>query len=106
MNSSTKVVFLRLRNRVLNRFKALKKTAKIARQSKRIAKPNKKTLRVVPKPAIRTRSSPLSSPKSSPKSSPVKFGARTASALKGHRRMFLRNRRLMMTYIQRSVACF
>ena len=101
MNTPTKIRFLRLRNRVLNRFKAIKKVVRHTK-SKQITKSPKRTLRVVPKTHIRTRSSPVTSPKSSP----VKFGSRTAAALVGHRRLFLRNRRLMMAYALPAIACF
>ena len=49
----SKVIFLRLRNRTLNKFKAQKTKKVVKRSAKRVARPNKikKTLRVIPKTA-------------------------------------------------------
>ena len=108
----SKVVFLRLRNRTLNKFKVVKAKKAVKKVAKRAAKPNqiKKTLRVVnivasPKaaaaPAVIGKASPQQKSSKSPspvakQGSPVpKIGARTLHSIIGHRRMFLRNRRLM-----------
>ena len=107
----SKVVFLRLRNRTLNKFKATKPKKPAKRLAKKtISKKIKKTLRVVavrkPSPVQKIvpatgKASPQQkqvskAPSPVAKHSPVpKIGARTLSSLIGHRRLFLRNRRLM-----------
>ena len=95
-----KASFIKLRNRALNKFKTIK-TKKIgARAVKKVARPNKikKTLRVrkvniSTKPADQKTSKP-GSPVG--KTSPVaKVSKDVMHSIIGHRRLFLRNRRLM-----------
>ena len=92
----SKVVFISLRNRKLNKFKSVKAKKTSNMKITKVPKSNsiKKTLNVklgfiatgqnLVKPA-----SPVS------KASPVKIGKDTMNAIIGHRRVFLRNRRLM-----------
>ena len=112
----SKIVMLRLRNRILNRFKDTK--ARLLKQRKAIKKaaPSKlgfiargKTLRVVPQSSVtavvalpspgkvspKQRTSKPASPTSKVAGGLPKIGMRTIAALIGHRRLFLRNRRLM-----------
>ena len=91
----SKIVMLKLRNRILNRFKQQKKTLAKKIGSKKITKG--KTLRVVVVQAKQQPVKQISKPVSPVgKISPQpKIGARTVNALIGHRRLFLRNRRLM-----------
>ena len=116
----SKVVKLTLRNRTLNRFKLNKKQKlDVLRQQiksilkKQIKKSAKrlKTLRLITHPQLINPKSVTFSPKmstlsiaklsskpGSPQSkSPIakKIGMRTIKALIGHRRLFLRNRRIM-----------
>ena len=97
----SKVVFLRLRNRTLNKFKAVKakKAVKKVAAKKSASKNIRKTLRVVaakPTGKASPQQKQSKSPSPAGKTSPVpKIGARTISSLIGHRRLFLRNRRLM-----------
>ena len=106
--STNQVVFLRLRNRTLNRFKTIKKTtSQIKKVETMKAKPSraaiiKRTLRVFPQIQIRT----IKAPTSYLKSIPAKYVSRTTSALIGHRRVFLRNRRLMALSAHQQVACY
>ena len=106
------IVMLRLRNRILNRFKQAKKTApKQARPIKK-ATPSPlgfirggKTLRIVPRKlhtdvktvSFTSNTTPvkLVKPTSPVKSEYNKIGSSTMAAIIGHRRLFLRNRRLM-----------
>ena len=113
----SKVVFLRLRNRTLNKFKTVKakKAVKKVAAKKVASKKIKKTLRVVAKVAPVAKqptgkASPQQKQSKSPspvgKHSPVpKIGARTLSSLIGHRRLFLRNRRLMDMAAHRPMVC-
>ena len=116
----SKVVFLRLRNRTINKFKTIKAKKAVKKVAKRAAKPNqiKKTLRVIKKVAPVAKAVPAgkASPqqKASKSPSPVskhgspvpKIGARTLNSIIGHRRMFLRNRRLMELAHRPMVAAF
>ena len=107
--NTKKIVMLRLRNRVLNRFKASKKTKTITKVkpitktmiSILRLKSGKKCLRVITSSGQPSVTVPAQKPPSPVKStgvkppSPVRLGARTVAALQGHRRICLRNRRLM-----------
>ena len=96
-----KVVFINLRNRKLNKFKSAKAklaSPKVAIKTKKI----RKTLRVRKVPLGSVSTKPITeqnkakSPVSSGKTSPVpKVGKEVMASIIGHRRMFLRNRRLM-----------
>ena len=91
------VVFLRLRNRTLNRFKAIKKPASpvkkiLSKKNQIISSASvKRTLRVIPKIQIRTIKAPIRFLKSIP----ARAVAKASATLISHRRVFLRNRRLM-----------
>ena len=95
-----------MRNRTLNKFKALRVKKAVKKVHHRKVRPNqiKKTLRVVPAKKVQSTTSKgahthqkqSKPPSPAGKHSPVaKIGARTISSLIGHRRLFLRNRRLM-----------
>ena len=103
-----KIAMLRLRNRVLNRFKALKRkqtvtTSKIITKNIRNSlglMVVKKVLRVVPKSVLRKSTRPTSgktSPQKNikPTSSVSRLSRRFAGILYGQNRVHLRNRRLM-----------
>ena len=107
----SKVVFLRLRNRTLNKFKAVKakKAVKKVAAKKVASRKIKKTLRVVVKHSagkVSPQQKSSKSPSPVAKQSPAhKIGARTLSSLIGHRRLFLRNRRLMDAAAHRPMVC-
>ena len=105
MSPTNKITMLRLRNRVLNRFKAAKKaratpkTKAIQKKSISILtlKSGKKCLRVIPfSDRVTVSSEKLLSQTCGQKvSSPHRIGARTVASLISSRRICLRNRRLM-----------
>ena len=118
----SKIVMLRLRNRILNRFKQLKKASpKQAKTIKKTITPSPlgfirggKTLRVVPKKlnwdltttnstSVKVSPVKIAKPSSPTKSNIHKIGSSTMAALIGHRRLFLRNRRLMHLHNQNRV---
>ena len=87
-----KTTMLRLRNRILNRFKKTKVSPRkrnlvITKKVKNTLGfvEVKKTLRVVPRKPVSGKTSPQK----------YTFGKMLAAALLGHRRVVLRNRRLM-----------
>ena len=95
-----KASFIRLRNRALNKFKTVKpKRSPVKKVNK--TKKIRKTLRVfrintVKKPVTEQKVQKSVSPNSSGKASPMpKIGKEVMASIIGHRRMFLRNRRLM-----------
>ena len=107
-----KASFIKLRNRALNKFKTVKAKRSGAKVAKKVARPNKikKTLRVKKvhisiKPADQKTSKP-GSPVG--KTSPVaKVSKEVMHNIIGHRRLFLRNRRLMNTApVRPMVACY
>ena len=95
-----KASFIKLRSRALNKFKTVKSKRSGAKVAKKAARPNKikKTLRVKKvhisiKPADQKSNKSASS---SGKTSPIaKVSKDVMHNIIGHRRLFLRNRRLM-----------
>ena len=95
-----KASFIKLRSRAFNKFKLVKSKRAVRRVAKKIVGPNKikKTLRVVKlnisiKPAGQNVSKP-GSPVG--KTSPIsKISKEVMQSIIGHRRVFLRNRRIM-----------
>ena len=88
-----KIAMLRLRNRILNRFKQSKTIAKAKITTKRVSNglgfvTLKKTLKVIPTSGQKKTKLPQ-------KRSPVSMGAKLAASLIGSRRVVIRNRRLM-----------
>ena len=102
------IVMLRLRNRILNRFKNTKPSLKAKKIISKKASTTKsgKTLRVVSKPVISNKIAEQKSGKTSP---PKTFSAKhlkALTALVGQRRVFLRNRRLMNIASARPILAF
>ena len=93
-----KASYIKLRSRALNKFKSPKAKRSGVKVAKKVARPNKikKTLRVLRKVTISTKPADQKSTHSSGKASPVpKVSKDVMHNIIGHRRLFLRNRRLM-----------
>ena len=95
-----KASFIKLRSRAFNKFKSVKPKRAVRKVAKKPVGPNKikKTLRVVKHISIKPATVQKVSKPASPvgKTSPIsKVGKEVMQSIIGHRRLFLRNRRLM-----------